>query len=109
MRQSVKLTLRLPPLLHERLCQRAREEDQSLNKIIVEALWQDLVDVTSYPESGRERALRVIRESGLWEPLGREWQAEIEQAPKLTHAELREQLKGVPPLSKLIIEDREPR
>ena len=109
MKQAVKLTLRLPPQLHEYLRQRAREEDQSLNKVIVDALWQGLVNETRYPESERDRALRVIRESGLWEPLGPEWQEEIAQAPKISHAELREQLKDVAPLSELIIEDREPR
>jgi hypothetical protein len=109
MRETIKLTLRLPVQLHERLKQRSQAEDQSLNTVIVETLWQGVTRDTVYPRTDRDLALRVMRESGLWDPLGPEWKEEIAKAPKISHAELREQLKGMPPLSEAIIEDREPR
>ena len=109
MRETIKLTLRLPVQLHERLKQRSRAVNQSLNTVIVETLWEGVAQETTYPRSERDRALRVMRESGLWAPLGPEWREEIDQAPRISHAELREQMKGVPPLSEAIIEDREPR
>ncbi|MEW5870424.1 MAG: toxin-antitoxin system HicB family antitoxin [Chloroflexota bacterium] len=109
MEQLVKLTVRLPVRLHERLKQRAEWQDASLNKVIVDALSKGLAEQAPEEESERKRALRVLRESGLWEPMGPEWQAEMAEAPEISHAELREQLKGVPPLSETIIEEREPR
>jgi hypothetical protein len=107
---TVKLTLRLPAALHEKLRQRARASDQSLNTVIVEAMQQGLDAEITYPEeSEREKTLRVLRESGLLEPLGPQWLEGLEDVPLLTHAEIREMMKGVPPLSEVIIEDRGPR
>jgi hypothetical protein len=60
-------------------------------------------------ESEREIMLRSLREHGLVEEPGPRWREYAEKAPEMTHVELREMLKGVPPLSEAIIEDREPR
>jgi len=109
MKHTVKLTVRLPTKLHELLKHRSRARSDSLNKVIVETLWQSLSEESYDRDSERQQSLKVIRESGLWEPLGPEWQAEIAKAPKISHSELRQEMKGVPPLSESIIEDRGPR
>jgi hypothetical protein len=109
METMVKLTLRIPARLHKRLKQRASLSNQSLNTTILEAIEDSISqNVTSY-ETQEDKLWRKLRESGLWEPLGPEWQKYIEDAPNLTHAEMREMLKGVPPLSEIIIEERGPR
>ena len=107
MAETVKLTLRLPPGLHEQIKRNAHELKRSLNAMIVETLRKGLTKEFTYEETKREKSLRVIRECGLVEPLGSEW-PNVED-PGITHKELRELLKGVPPLSELIIDDREPR
>ena len=107
MAEMVKLTLRIPTGLHRQLRARAQDVNHSLNKTIVETIRKGLVQETPYEVTEREKALRVIREAGLWEPLGSEW-PDVED-PGFTHAEIREMMTGVPPLSDLIIEDREPR
>jgi hypothetical protein len=109
MEQQVKLTVRMPMRLHELLKQRAYTMERSLNSVIIESLWTDVTGVTYPEESERERAIRMLRESGLWQPLGPKWDKYTQEAPEITHAELREKLKGVPPLSKIIIEDRGPK
>ena len=109
MEQTVKLTVRMPARLHDLLRHKAQWQAHSLNKVIIEALWQGVNEPRYDEETERQRALRVLRESGLWEPMGPGWQTEIDKSPKISHAELREQLKGVPPLSEAIIEEREPR
>jgi predicted transcriptional regulator len=107
---TVKLTLRLPAALHEKLRQRARASDQSLNAVIVEAMQQGLEAVTTYPEeSEREKVQRVLRENGLIEPLGSEWKKYTQNAPEISHAALRAMLNGVAPLSDAIIEERDSR
>lgn len=109
MQSTIKLTLRLPARLHEQLRLRARSANRSLNTVVVEAISNGLSKEVVYPETEQERVLRVLRESGLWEPLGPPWDKYTKNAPAMTHAELREKLKGVPPLSEVIIEEREPR
>jgi len=109
MTQPVKLTLRLPPNLHAQLKQRSRDLNNSLNTIIIETLRSGLTQEQKSSETKEERAWRVIRESGLWEPLGPIWDEEIAKAPDITYEELWEELKDVPPLSEIIIEEREPR
>jgi hypothetical protein len=109
MKSAVKITLRLPSGLHERLKKRARSSNQSLNTIILEAIEDGISQEGMNYESREDKFWRRMREIGLWEPLGREWEEYMKDAPKLTHAELREKLKGVPPLSEIIIEDRGPR
>ena len=105
----VKLTLRLPPGLHQQLKQRAQVHNLSLNKVIVETLRDGLSQQTGYEISPEERVWRTLRERGLWEPIGSEWDQLIAEGPDLSLEELREMLKDVPPLSDAIIEEREPR
>ncbi len=105
---TVKLTLRLPAALHEKLLRRARAANRSLNTVIVESIQQSAADESMYPEeSEHEKIRRVLRETGLLEPLGPEWKKYTENAPDITHAELRQMLEGVPPLSEAIIEERD--
>ncbi len=107
MTETVKLTIRLPLGLHGQLKRRAHELNRSLNAMIVETLRKGMAKEFTYKETNREKTLRVIRESGLVEPLGSTW-PNVED-PGITHKELREMLRGVPPLSELIIDEREPR
>lgn len=107
--KMVKLTLRLPPKLHAQLKRHAAKRNRSLNKTMIETLRLGLTQDTKYDESEREKALRVIREGGMWEPMGPEWDDELANAPDYSFEEWQEKLKGVPPLSDAIIEEREPR
>ena len=109
MERIVKMTVRLPAGLHEQLKKRAKTSDWSLNTVVVETLREGLEQEKPASGSERDRVLRLLREYGLIEELGPGWKKTIEQAPKISHAELRERLKGVPPLSELIIAEREPR
>jgi hypothetical protein len=106
---TVKLTLRLPAALHEKLRQRAQANSQSLNLTALEAMREGLSQSTISYANDEERVWRALRESGLWEPLGPEWLEGMEDVPVLTHEEIRELMKGVAPLSDIIIEDRGPR
>ncbi|MDH7486026.1 MAG: toxin-antitoxin system HicB family antitoxin [Anaerolineae bacterium] len=109
MQQTAKLTVRLPGLLHRRLKKQAQATKRSLNRVIVEALWRDLGGEETQPLSEYERTMQVIRESGLLATLGPEWDRYIEDAPDMTHEEIREALRGLSPLSEDIIADRGPR
>lgn len=108
MQQTTKLTVRLPVPLHQRLKARAQTTKRSLNRIIVEALRRDMEEYTQ-PLSEHERTIQIIRESGLLATLGPEWDKYIEEAPDMTHEEIREALRGLSPLSEDIIADRGPR
>ncbi|MBM3144381.1 MAG: Arc family DNA-binding protein [Chloroflexi bacterium] len=109
MAEMVKLTLRLPIGLHKQLRERAEATKHSLNAIILESLRQGLRKETTYQETEREKVLRVLRESGLLEPLGSIWDEEIAKAPDITYDELWREMEGVPPLSEVIIAERGPR
>ena len=106
---DVKMTVRIPPNLHKRLKIRAQASSQSLNSVIVDALQQSIDQDEKLYETQEEHAWRLLREKGLWEPLGPIWDDYLKDAPEISHEELREMMKGVPPLSKIIIEDRGPR
>jgi len=101
----VKLTVRLPESLHRALQHKAQREKHSLNQTIVEELWHALEARAAY-ESERERTRRVLRESGMLVELGPEWDKYIDGAPDMTVEEIREALRGLPPLSEDIIADR---
>jgi hypothetical protein len=109
MTDLVKLTVRIPPRLHERLKKRAQQSDYSLNRTIVETIEEGLKVDRTIEESERERMLRLLREHGLIEQPGPGWEKYTAVPHSMTHAELREMLKGLPPLSEAIIADREPR
>jgi hypothetical protein len=109
MTEYVKFTLRLPPQLHQRLKRRAQQSDNSLNRTILEAL-EDGLEVERLPVvTERERMLRLLHEHGMVEEPGPEWKKYTTEALPITYTELREMLKGLPPLSDAIIEEREPR
>ncbi|MBU0512708.1 MAG: hypothetical protein KKD28_06630 [Chloroflexi bacterium] len=109
MAETIKLTLCLPTGLHGQLKPSAHELNRSLNAIIVETLRKELTKEVTYEETECDKTLRVIRESGLLEPLGPQWFKGLEDESDLTHEELWELTKGVAPLSEAIIEEREPR
>ena len=101
MESTIKLTVRLPAALHQRLRRRARENNLSLNQTIIQAVQQGL-DSESPDEtlSERERVLRVLKESGLYDPLGPEWRRFIGDESVLSHEGLRQQIGELsPPLS----------
>ena len=109
MTDLVKLTLRIPPSLHERLAKRAQSLDCSLNKVIVETL-KDGLEIENAPtESSKARALRILRQHNMIAEPSAGRKLYETNTPEITNAELRELLKGVPPLSDAIIEEREPR
>ena len=109
MEEAVKLTIRIPYRLHEQIKHRAQEADRSLNSMIIETLNNGLAKSSIYDETQDERAWRAVRESGLFEPLSPIWSEGLEDTPEVSHEELQKMLKGIPPLSKIIIEDRGPR
>ena len=106
---DVKMTVRIPPNLHKRLKQRALVSSQSLNSVIIDALQQSVDQDEKLYETQEDHAWRLLREKGLWEPLGPIWDEYLKDASEISHAELREMMKDVPPLSEIIIEDRGPR
>ena len=103
--ESVKLTVRLPRVLHNALRKKAREEGRSLNQTIVEGLWRALTMEISY-ESERDRVRRVLRERGLLASSPSWLDAYIAAAPEVTPEEVRAAWAGQRPLSKDIIADR---
>lgn len=105
--ESVKLTVRLPKLLHETLRRRARRQNCSLNKTIVEMLWQGVdSQQEAYALSQREQLLTAIREAGL-KVVELDWVDKyVEAAPGVTIEEIREIWKGKRPLSEDIIAGR---
>ncbi|GAB4535840.1 MAG: hypothetical protein Kow0063_20620 [Anaerolineae bacterium] len=111
MESNVKLTVRLPAALHQRLRRRAREGNLSLNQAIIQAVKRGLdSEAPDETLSERERVLRVLEASGLYEPLGPGWHKFVGDEPVLSHQELRQQIgKLSPPLSETVIEDRGPR
>ncbi len=109
MQATVKLTVRIPAKLHEQLRQRARQNDQSLNKIVVATLQEGLTHPLEYRLSNHAKFQKVLRDSGMLVELGPEWLTDLDNEPMLTHEELWELTKGLPPLSETIIEDRGPR
>jgi predicted HicB family RNase H-like nuclease len=72
MQETVKLTIRIPPALHERLKQRAQALNRSLNTVIIDILHTELTRQRYYPETPDKQAQKVIRESGLWQPIDEE-------------------------------------
>ena len=101
-----KITVRLPGTLREPAWEKARRTRRSLNRLIADAVQRELEQPEVVYETERERVLAVLKESGLLAPLGPEWDKRLSGKPILSHEELRERLKGQPPLSEDIIEMR---
>ena len=108
MQATVKITVRLPSALHRKLKQRAQSTHSSLNKVLVETLSEGLSE-GYHVAPNEERFWHSLRESGLWEPLGSEWEQDYSGVQAPSHEELQEALKGTPPLSDIIIEERRER
>jgi hypothetical protein len=110
MESTTKLTVRLPATLHNRLRRRAREKDTSLNQVLIEAVQRGLdSEPPAETLSEREQIVKILKQSGLYEPLGPGWNKFVSE-PVRSHEELRRQVgELVPPLSETVIEDRGPR
>ena len=108
MDQAIKLTVRLPSDLHDALKWRAATGTRSLNQVIVDLLYREMIGQEVCEDSEYEKALR---ESGLWQPLGPEWDDLIAEGEEHTLEEIRAILsKGEgPTLSELIIAERDSR
>jgi hypothetical protein len=104
----VKLTVRLPAGMHRRLKHRAQEENRSLNQVVLDAV--DMLLQKKEPEypqlSEYERTMQVLRENDMLEPMGPEWDKYLSGNPVMTADEIREALRGIPPLSDEIIAER---
>jgi len=94
----VKLTVRLPGGVHQRLKHRAQEENRSLNRIIVQAvemlLQKNEVDYQQLSEY--DRTMLVLRESSMLEPMGLEWDKYLSGEPLMTADDIRTALRGIP-------------
>lgn len=104
----MKLTVRLPVEIHRRLKRRAQEEQRSLNQIIVHAVEMLLQKSEAERQqlSEYDRTMQVIRASGLWEPMEPGWNKYIDGVPDMTAEEIREALRGIPPVSEIVIAER---
>ncbi len=102
----VKLTVRLPKLLHETLHRQAQQRNCSLNKIIVEMLWRGMDSQKEAGLSQHEQLLAAIREAGLRTAELNWVNKYVKTAPDVTVEEIRELWKGKRPLSEEIITDR---
>lgn len=116
MEHEVKLTVRIPQTVHKALKRRAQNQGTSLNKMVVETLNVGLRAEKGAPLSEREKILRLLEEDGLLaaqsqpeELIMLASQRSVRENRTSKYAELRDQLKGLPPASELIIQDREPR
>lgn len=105
---TVKLTIRIPAGLHHLLQQRARERKWSLNTQVVESLRENLTVPVGYPPmSERSRVVQVLRESGLLSEMSNQIEKIMPDVPIVSPSELRAMLKGVAPLSDVIIQERD--
>lgn len=116
MEHEVKLTVRIPSKVHKALKQRAQNQGTSLNQMVVETLHAGLRTENASPLSEREKIIRLLEEIGLLatpnkpeEIIKQVSQRSVRERRISKYAELRDQLKGLPPASQLIIQDREPR
>lgn len=103
----IELEIKLPLDIHRRLKRRAEGEGRSLDQVIVAAVERWLTeDKKAKPVAEYEKTLQVIRDSGLWEPTGSDWNNYIDGVPDMTAEEIREALRGIPPVSEVIIAER---
>lgn len=98
----IKRTVRLPLPLHRALQERARRRHQSLNQTIVE----ELLRAVETTKSDAHFLRRVLQEEGLLAEPSPLWDTYL-QGPAPTAEEVRQLLAGVPPLSDIVIAERE--
>jgi hypothetical protein len=97
--------------LSERLAKQLRQElasNEAMSDAVAEAIEEWLERRRQKAKSERERIREAMEKAGLhlktsWE----EWDDLIAQAPRMTHDEIQQMMAGVPPLSELIIAERE--
>ena len=113
---TVRITLRLPDAVFERVVQASAASGLSKNQVIVDALWEAELASKRYQDmTPQERMNWELREAGR--PYTEEELADLmfdddDEVPELTHEELWELMPKLPPdqwLSKAVIEDREDR
>jgi len=100
-----KITVRLPGTLREPAREKARRTRRSLNRLIADAVQREVEQPEVIYETDHERVTAVLKEAGMWAPLGPEWDKYI-QEPVPTLEEVRKMLEGQPPISEDIIEMR---
>jgi len=98
---TAKITVELPEHL---MCQ-LQEETIPPEEAIIQALEEWLAGRQAILE--QERMEQVLAETGLIDPLGEEWYGLIGPPTLLSYEELRKRLQNVPPLSEIIITERE--
>ncbi|MFQ5812782.1 MAG: hypothetical protein ACE5I2_06285 [Anaerolineae bacterium] len=96
--------------LPKRLTKQLRQEltsDEAVSKAVAEAVEEWLESRRQEARPERERAIEVLRSTGLLSEMGEEWNDLIAQAPRMTYDEIQQMMAGTPPLSDLIIAERE--
>ncbi|MBC8447589.1 MAG: hypothetical protein H8D78_07550 [Chloroflexi bacterium] len=102
------MTMRMPEALHQAVSEEAMREEQSLNRTVIDLLWQGLtLKREKATLSEHERFLAAVRRAGLGPVEIGPWADKyIEAASDVTIEEVREMWKGQRPLSEDIIADR---
>jgi hypothetical protein len=101
-----KITVRLPKALRRPAQEKARRTKRSLNRLIVDAVQREVERPEPVYANEHERVMAVLKESSL---LDEPWRAQADshiQGPVPTLDEVRQMLRGQPPLSEDIIEMR---
>jgi Arc/MetJ-type ribon-helix-helix transcriptional regulator len=96
--------------LPERLTKQLRQElvsDEAVSEAVAEAIEEWLESRRQKAKSERERIREALRSTGLLSEMGEEWNDLIAQVPRMTHDEIQRMMAGTPPLSDLIIAERE--
>ncbi len=106
MQRVAQIKMGLPSPLYERLLEEAQSSGQTVEKLIVDILQKEVEGKPTEITSEKTRAIQLLEESGLLANLGPEWDKYIEDAPDMTVEEIREALRGLPPVSEDIIRDR---
>ena len=109
---TVRVTLRLPDAVYERIVQASRQAGLSLNQIMVDALREANFAAPSYggmtPQERLNWELRDIGRPYTEEEIADLAWGDDEDLPLLNHRELRARLPRLdPPLSQMVIDDRE--
>lgn len=116
---TVRVTLRLPESIYERVAQESAESGRSLNQVMVDALQDADLKSKPPPEMTEFERLRwSLRDiAPPWTDDDDALMAQVfsdddPDAPEITHEQLWEMMPKLPPekwASKLLIEDREDR
>lgn len=106
--EVVKMTVRLPARLHAALRRRAAKAKRSVNVEIISTLREGLSADDVRTQSEQDAVAAVLRESGLWAPSPRlNDPLEDRQARDADHSALRRVIGNLPPLSEVIVDERQ--